>query len=73
MRITVLVTGTAFLLSGCATTRYTAERRAECQRMTQEMGLQTTHDHAQMKGLPANSMNLTHERCQSILKQAPAG
>ena len=57
-------------LSACATTRTaTAEERAECERMAAQMGTGTTHDHSAMKGMPANPMNLTHERCQQLLSQ----
>ncbi len=57
-------------LAGCATTREaTAEQRASCERMEQDMGLRTTHDHAAMKGMGMNPMNLSHERCQQILAQ----
>lgn len=56
-------------LAGCATTRATAEQRASCERMEQSMGLGTTHDHAAMKGMGMNPMNLSHERCQQILAQ----
>ena len=57
-------------LAGCVTTREaTAEERASCERMEQNMGLGTTHDHAAMKGQGLNPMNLSHERCQQILRQ----
>jgi hypothetical protein len=39
--------------------------------MVQQMGLQSTHDHALMKGMPANSMNMTHEQCQHVLQKTP--
>jgi predicted outer membrane protein len=55
-------------LAGCATMRdATPDQRASCERMEQTMGTNTTHDHNQMKGMGANPMNLTHERCQQIL------
>lgn len=58
------------VLSACATTQTaTSEERAYCQSMASQMGTGTTHDHSAMKGMPANSMNLTHERCQQILAQ----
>ena len=58
----------ATTLSACATTQTaTIEQRAYCERMAEQMGTGTTHDHAAMKGMPANSMNLTHEQCQRVL------
>lgn len=68
IRATILTIVTATGLSACATTRTaTVEERAYCERMAEAMGIGTTHDHAAMKGMPANGMNLTHERCQQIL------
>ena len=58
-------------LAGCASTgNATAEERASCERMEQNMGLGVTHDHAQMKGQGVNPMNLSHERCQQILRKS---
>ena len=66
----VLMSAAVVSLSACATTgTATAEERAYCERMEQDMALNVAHDHAAMKGLPANSMNLTHEKCQRILAQ----
>lgn len=56
-------------LAGCATMRATPEQRASCERMEQDMGLRTTHDHGEMKGQGINPMNLSHRRCQQILAQ----
>lgn len=56
-------------LGGCVTTRATLEERASCERMEQAMGVNTTHDHGEMKGRGMNPMNISHERCQQILAQ----
>ena len=64
----LFVAGGALLLAGCVTARVaTAEERAYCEKMAENMGTATTHDHNEMKGLPANQMNLTHAQCQKIL------
>ena len=57
------------LLLGAWATTNTAEQRASCEEMERDMGLGTTHDHAEMNGVGRNPMNLTHERCQQILAQ----
>ena len=58
-------------LGGCVTTREaTAEERASCERMEQNMGLGARHDHNEMKGQGLNPMNLSHERCKQILAQS---
>lgn len=60
------------LLAGCATTgsrMATAEERASCAKMEEHMGLQSPHDHGEMKGRGMNPMNLSHERCVKILAQ----
>lgn len=59
------------LLGACVTTspERAAAERASCERMEQDMGLGTTHDHNAMKGMGLNPMNLSHERCQQILAQ----
>lgn len=55
-------------LAACATTRTaTAEERAYCARMAEEMGTRTTHDHGEMKGGPTNPMNASHQRCRQIM------
>jgi hypothetical protein len=55
-------------LAACATTQTaTAEERAYCAKMAEEMGTRTTHDHGEMKGGPANPMNASHQRCQQVL------
>jgi hypothetical protein len=57
------------LLAACATTQAaTAEERAYCEQMAERMGVATTHDHAQMKGNPPNTMNVSHERCQQVMR-----
>lgn len=69
---TILILAPLALLGACATTgtqTATAEERAQCQAMAQQMGTQTTHDHQQMKGGLPNTMNLTHDRCRQILAQ----
>lgn len=54
-------------LMGCVTTSTpTAEQRAYCTRMAEQMGTATTHDHSAMKGMPASPMNMTHEQCQRL-------
>ena len=60
----------ATLLGGCATTRIaTSKERAACVEMEKDMGLGTTHDHAEMKSMGRNAMNLSHDRCVQILAQ----
>lgn len=62
----------AILLAGCATTggrMATSAERAACVDMEKNMGLGTTHDHAEMKGMGRNAMNLSHDRCLQILAQ----
>jgi hypothetical protein len=55
-------------LGACVTTPETAAaQRASCEKMEADMGLGTTHDHAQMKGAGLNPMNLTHEQCMKML------
>lgn len=66
MRTTILILSLA-ALGGCASTMAaSADQRADCARMAQTMGLQTTHDHQQTKGSGPSGMNQTHERCRSI-------
>lgn len=63
---------TATLLGGCATMSgrtATSKERAACIEMEKGMGLGTTHDHAEMKGMGRNPMNMTHDRCMQILAQ----
>lgn len=63
---------TAMLLAGCTTMSgrmATSKERAACVEMEKDMGLQTTHDHAEMKGMGRNPMNMTHDRCMQILAQ----
>jgi hypothetical protein len=69
-RLMIVATLPLIALGGCVTTRTaTAEERASCERMEQDMGLGTPHDHNAMKGLGLNPMNLSHERCVQILAQ----
>lgn len=52
----------------CVTTPATLEaQRTSCEKMEADMGLNTTHDHAAMKGTGLNPMNLSHEQCLQIL------
>ena len=68
IRASICMIIAAAALMGCVTTSTpTAEQRAYCTRMAEQMGTATTHDHAAMKGMPANPMNMTHEQCQRIL------
>ena len=69
MRLHFLAPLALLPLAACMTTpEATAEERAACERMERSMGVHTTHDHQQMKGTGANPMNLTHERCQQVLR-----
>lgn len=71
MKIYVLIsTLSAALLGGCATITPTPTQIASCQDMERDMGLSTPHDHNEMKQAGRNPMNLSHERCQQILRQA---
>ena len=72
LRLIMTPVVTATLLTGCATMdgRMAASKeRAACVEMEKDMGLQTTHDHAEMKGMGRNPMNMTHDRCMQILAQ----
>jgi len=63
---------TAALLTGCATTggpMATSAERASCVEMEKDVGLGTTHDHAEMKGMGRHAMNLSHDRCVQIIAQ----
>lgn len=57
------------LLGACATTPATEAEIASCREMEGKMGLAPTHDHAEMKNQGMNPMNLSHARCQQILKE----
>ena len=59
----------ASLLGACATIPPTSAEIESCQRMESEMGVAQMHDHNEMKGRGINPMNLSHARCQQILKQ----
>lgn len=39
-------------------------------RYYERMGLQTPHDHREMKGQGRNPMNLSHDQCLRILRNA---
>lgn len=68
MKIRFIAALPILALSACVTTPASQEaQRASCEKMEADMGLGTTHDHAAMKGLGLNPMNLTHEQCQQIL------
>ncbi|NNM77767.1 hypothetical protein HJG53_12695 [Sphingomonas sp. ID1715] len=70
--LTICLASAASLLAGCATSNNAetvARERAECQRMEQDMGLGSAHDHSQQRGMGPNSMNVSHERCMQLLKQ----
>jgi len=67
--VTLSVLAPAALLAACATTQtVTAEDRAYCDQMAERMSVSTTHDHAQMKGNPPNTMNASHARCQQVMR-----
>lgn len=58
----------AAFIGACATVPPTSAELESCQRMEREMGVGQTHDHNEMKGRGINPMNLSHARCQQILK-----
>ncbi|QJU58253.1 hypothetical protein HL653_11040 [Sphingomonas sp. AP4-R1] len=58
------------LLTACVTTRPTAAQIESCRAMEDNMGLQTPHDHGEMKGQGRNPMSLSHDRCLQILRNA---
>jgi len=65
------LTPTILLLGACATTpRPTSAEIDSCKAMEAEMGVQQTHDHNEIKQQGRNPMNLSHERCQQILRNA---
>lgn len=57
----------ALLLGACVTTRPTTAQVESCRAMENNMGLQTPHDHNEMKGQGRNPMNLSHDRCLQLL------
>lgn len=70
MRIIQISIATAMPLAGCVTPdrrMATTTERAACVDMDKQMGLGTTHDHAEMRGMGHNPMNLSHDRCVQIL------
>lgn len=60
----------ALLLGACVTTRPTTAQVESCRAMENNMGLQTPHDHNEMKGQGRNPMNLSHDQCLQILRNA---
>ena len=66
----IAVTVPALLLGACVTTRPTSAQVESCRAMESNMGLQTPHDHGEMKGQGRNPMNLSHDRCHQILRNA---
>ena len=56
------------LLGACVTVPPTSAEIESCRKMEREMGLGQRHDHNEMKGRGLNPMNLSHARCQQILK-----
>ncbi|WP_257558556.1 hypothetical protein [Sphingobium sp. CFD-2] len=69
MRLIAVLTP-ALLLGACVTTRPTSAQVESCRAMEGNMGLQTPHDHGEMKGQGRNPMNLSHDRCRRILRSA---
>jgi len=58
------------VLGACATTPPTSAQIESCRAMEANMGLQTPHDHNEMKQRGMNPMNLSHDRCRQILSNA---
>ncbi len=72
LRITAISIITAGLLTGCVTPAEpmaTSQERASCVEMERSMGLGARHDHAEMRGMGRNPMNLSHDRCMQVLAQ----
>jgi len=67
---TVAALAFAALLGACATTPPTDAQIASCRQMEGDMGLANRHDHGETKGQGPNPMNLSHDRCQQILKSS---
>lgn len=57
----------ALFLAACATTPPTTAEIDSCRTMEGQMGLQSPHDHGEMKQQGLNPMNLSHDRCRRIL------
>ena len=68
-RILAAVASTMFL-TACVTTPPTSAQIESCRAMEGQMGLQTPHDHNEMKGRGRNPMNLSHDRCVQILRNS---
>lgn len=47
----------------------TPQERAECEKMAQNMGTASVHEHSADKGQGPGPMTLTHERCKKILAE----
>lgn len=60
----------ALFLGACVTTPPTSAEVESCRAMESNMGLQTPHDHREMKGQGRNPMNLSHDQCLQILRNA---
>lgn len=56
-------------LGGCVTIA-TAEHREAYVEMENKMGAYPAHSHAESKGQPRRSMNLSHDQCRRILAQS---
>lgn len=67
--IVIAAAAPLILLGGCVTTA-TAEQRTACVEMESRMGNDPTHSHAESKGQPRSSMNLSHDQCRKILAQS---
>lgn len=71
MKMTILAAAApALLLGGCVTTPPTSAEIESCRTMESQMGLRSPHDHGVMKQQGLNPMNLSHDRCREILRQA---
>lgn len=66
----IVATAPALFLAACATTPPTSAQIESCRAMEANMGLQTPHDHNEMKQRGINPMNLSHDRCAQILRNA---
>jgi hypothetical protein len=55
-------------LAACVTTPADpAKELAYCERMERQMGTEHAHDHAEIKGMGMNPMNVSHARCREML------
>ena len=69
-KYSILLLTPALLLGGCVTTRATQAEVDSCRAMEEKMGLDQRHDHGEMKRQGRNPMNLSHDQCRKILRQA---